>query len=132
MTENGDSKRPEPPSPDQYERLKQQAETLRQSELSGRSDKALQQSRKHQGMQAYVRYTGLGLQFAILILLSMGLGYLLDVWIGTSPWFLSGGALFGAVGGMIWLVRVVARMEAREGKRRTSSAATQSKAKRKD
>ncbi len=122
MAENGDSKRVEPPSPDQYERLKQQAETLRQSELSGRSDGAQKRARAQQGMQAYVRYTGMGLQFVLMILLPMGGGYLLDDWLGTSPWLVAAGALLGAVAAMVWLVRAVARMEARDKTRRDAGS----------
>jgi ATP synthase protein I len=110
---NGENKRPEPPSPDQYERLKRQAETLRQSELSGRSDGAHKRSRAQQGMQAYARYTGMGLQFVILMLLPMGGGYLADNWLGTTPWLMLVGAAIGAVAAMVWLVKAVARMEAR-------------------
>lgn len=111
MPENGDSKRPEPPSPDDYERLKQDAELLRKSKQSGRSDEAQRRSELRGGMNAYVRYTGIGLQFTLLMLLPLGLGYWADTWLGTLPWLTVVGAFGGAVGGMVWVVKSVLRME---------------------
>jgi F0F1-type ATP synthase assembly protein I len=119
VAENGDSKRPEPPSPDQYERLKREAEALRQSKLSGRSDDAARRRTLQSGMHAYMRYTGIGLQFVIALLLPVGLGYWLDSKLGTSPWLLVAGAVLGAIGAMVWVVRTVLRMERRDAGRKT-------------
>lgn len=113
MAENGDFKRPEPPSPDQYERLMREAEALRQSKLSGRSDDAVKRSTMQRGMHAYVRYTGIGLQFLLAMLLPVGLGYWLDSLLATSPWLTAGGAVAGAAGAMVWVVKTVLRMESR-------------------
>jgi ATP synthase protein I len=114
VPESGESKRPEPPSLDQYDRLKQEAEALRQSTVSGRSDKAVKRRSLQHGMHAYMRYTGIGLQFVIAMLLPVGLGYWLDGKFGTSPWLLVAGAVLGAVGAMVWVVRTVLRMERRD------------------
>lgn len=40
-------------------------------------------------------------------------GYFLDRWLGTDPWLMLGGALFGVVGGMISFFKAIARLEAK-------------------
>ncbi len=72
-------------------------------------------------MQSYVRYTGIGMQFLLMMLLPMGAGYWLDTWLGTLPWILVAGAALGAVGGMTWLVRSVRRMEAGSKRKKQES-----------
>jgi F0F1-type ATP synthase assembly protein I len=54
-------------------------------------------------------YIGLGLTFALAILLFFGLGYKLDAILGTLPLFSLIGALLGGVGGFIYLYRAVIR-----------------------
>ena len=119
MPENGDSKRPEPPSPDQYERLKKDAELLRNSKQSGRSDEAHHRQNLHRGMQSYVRYTGIGIQIVLIILLPTGLGFWLDDVLGTTPVLVLVGVALGATGAMVWVVKTVFRMESKSaGKQR--------------
>jgi ATP synthase protein I len=43
------------------------------------------------------------------ILVSGGIGFALDRWLGTWPWFLVGGLLFGIVVGFFELARIVWR-----------------------
>jgi len=43
------------------------------------------------------------------ILLLGGLGYALDAWLGTTPWFLVGGLLLGLVVGFYELAKTVWR-----------------------
>jgi F0F1-type ATP synthase assembly protein I len=113
MPENGDNKRPEAPSPDEYQRLKVEAERVRQTHQSGVSDEDVRRSSIKQGTHAYIRYTGIGLQFALMIVLPLGLGYWLDKQFNTLPWLMVAGALLGSVGGMVWVVKSVFRMENR-------------------
>ncbi|MEM7306932.1 MAG: AtpZ/AtpI family protein [Planctomycetota bacterium] len=57
--------------------------------------------------QDYVRYAGLGFQFAAtLVLFSLG-GWWLDGKLGSSPWLLLLGVLLGFGGGMLSLVKKV-------------------------
>ncbi len=42
------------------------------------------------------RYSGLGCLFAAAVLFSMGIGWLIDRWLGTLPLFMVIGALIGA------------------------------------
>ncbi|MBX3461077.1 MAG: AtpZ/AtpI family protein [Planctomycetes bacterium] len=110
-------KRPEAPEPEQYRRLEQEAEKLRQSAVSGQSDASRRRSRQQAGMHAYVRYTGIGMQFLLLMLLPMGAGYWADTALDTTPWLMVAGAVLGAIAAMTWLVRTVTRMESGQGKR---------------
>ena len=113
MAENGKARRPVPPSPEEYERLRRDAEALRQTKQSGQSDEAVRRSEVKSGTHAYIRYTGIGLQFMLMIVLPLGLGYWADTWLETLPWLTVVGAVLGSVGGMVWVVKSVFRMEAR-------------------
>jgi F0F1-type ATP synthase assembly protein I len=119
MPENRDAKRTEPPSPEEYERLRRDAEALRQTKQSGHSDEAVRRSKIKGGTHAYIRYTGIGLQFMLMIVLPLGLGYWTDTWLGTLPWLTVVGAGLGSVGGMVWVVKSVSRMEARNSEQET-------------
>ncbi|MBI1760624.1 MAG: AtpZ/AtpI family protein [Acidobacteria bacterium] len=39
------------------------------------------------------------------------LGYYLDAWLGTGPWLLIVGVILGTAGALIWLYRLVARIQ---------------------
>jgi F0F1-type ATP synthase assembly protein I len=69
-----------------------------------RAAKALQENVERAGTAAGASYTLIG-----AILLLGGIGYALDAWRGTTPWFLLGGLLLGIVVGMYELARVVWR-----------------------
>jgi F0F1-type ATP synthase assembly protein I len=67
-----------------------------------RSAKALQENAEQAGPAANASYTLIG---AIIVL--GGIGYAVDKWRGTSPWFLLGGLLLGLVVGFYELARTV-------------------------
>lgn len=67
-----------------------------------RSTRALQRSAEQAGPAAGASYTLIG-----AIILLGGIGYALDRWLGTSPWFLIGGLMLGIVVGMYELARTV-------------------------
>jgi len=69
-----------------------------------RSAKRLQENAERAGPAASASYTLIG-----AILLLGGLGYAIDAWRGTAPWFLVGGLLFGVVVGMWELAKTVWR-----------------------
>jgi F0F1-type ATP synthase assembly protein I len=69
-----------------------------------RSTKALQENAERAGPAAGASYTLIG-----AILLLGGIGYAVDAWQGTSPWFLMAGLLLGIVVGMWELAKVVWR-----------------------
>jgi len=66
------------------------------------SARALQENAERAGPAAGASYTLIG-----AIVLLGGLGYAIDYWRGTSPWFLLGGLLLGIVIGM-WEIAKVA------------------------
>ena len=67
-----------------------------------RSSRRLQEVVEQAGPAAGASYTLIG---AIIVL--GGIGYAIDAWRGTSPWFLLGGLLLGIVVGMWELARTV-------------------------
>ncbi len=109
MPQDGDSK-PVPPTSGEYEKLRREADSLRKIEGI---DEAKQQARvsSQQDMGKYLRYTGLGLQFLVMMALPMALGWWLDGLIGTRPWLMVAGAVLGIVAAMVFVVRTVTRME---------------------
>ena len=69
-----------------------------------RSTESLQENAERAGPAAGASYTMIG-----AILLFGGIGYALDAWRGTSPWFLMGGLLIGIAVGMWELAKTVWR-----------------------
>jgi F0F1-type ATP synthase assembly protein I len=67
-----------------------------------RSLKAFQDNVRRAGPAAAAGYTLIG-----AIILLGGIGYALDSWRGTSPWFLLSGLLLGVVVGLYELARTV-------------------------
>jgi F0F1-type ATP synthase assembly protein I len=69
-----------------------------------RSLKSFQENVRRAGPAAGASYTLIG-----AILLLGGIGYALDTWRGTSPWFLLGGLLLGLIVGFYELAMTVFR-----------------------
>ena len=67
-----------------------------------RSARSLQHSAEQAGPAAGAGYTLIG-----AILLLGGIGYAVDRWSCTAPWFLVGGLLLGVVVGMYELAKTV-------------------------
>jgi F0F1-type ATP synthase assembly protein I len=72
--------------------------------MLARSMKFLQENIRRSGPAASASYTLIG-----AIVLLGGLGYLLDQWRGSSPWFTLGGMILGMVVGFYELAKVVWR-----------------------
>jgi ATP synthase protein I len=51
--------------------------------------------------------SGVGLTLVLCTVLGFGLGYVLDGWLGTRPWLMLVGLLFGIAAGFINLFRAV-------------------------
>jgi F0F1-type ATP synthase assembly protein I len=79
------------------------ADNDRQSSFA-RSSKSLQENVTRSGPAMAASYTLVG----GLILLG-GIGYAVDAWRGTSPWFLLAGLTLGIVIGFYELVKTVSR-----------------------
>ena len=73
-----------------------------QSDFLARSFRHLQDSVRRSGPAAAASYTLIG-----AIILLGGIGYAIDEWRGTSPWFLLGGLLMGLVVGFYELAKMV-------------------------
>jgi len=56
------------------------------------------------------KYTAIGLEFPSTILGGLALGYLLDLYLETSPWFVVTITLFSLVGAFIRLVYMLQRL----------------------
>lgn len=69
-----------------------------------RSLKFLQENLRRSGPAMTAGYTLMG----ALVLLG-GIGYALDSWRGTSPWFLLTGLLLGLVVGFVELAKIIFR-----------------------
>lgn len=51
----------------------------------------------------------IGIQLVVSILLGVGIGYLLDRWLGTEPWLLVLFFVLGAIAGFREMIRTVSR-----------------------
>jgi F0F1-type ATP synthase assembly protein I len=67
-----------------------------------RSTKALQENAERSGPAAGASYTLIG-----ALLLLGGIGYAIDQWRGTAPWFLVGGLFLGVIVGLYEVARTV-------------------------
>ena len=72
--------------------------------VSSGSLKSLQTTISRSGPAATVSYTLIG-----AIVLLGGIGYALDEWQGTSPWFLFGGLILGLIVGFYELAKTIWR-----------------------
>ena len=75
-----------------------------QGAFLARSLRYMQEALRKSGPAATAGYTLLA---AIMVL--GGIGYALDAWRGTSPWFLVAGLLLGIVVGFVELARIIWR-----------------------
>jgi F0F1-type ATP synthase assembly protein I len=76
----------------------------RDRDLLARSFQHLQENVRRSGPAAAASYTLIG-----AIILLGGIGYAVDEWRGTSPWFLLGGLLLGLIVGFYDLAKTVFR-----------------------
>lgn len=76
-----------------------------------RSFRHLQENIRKSGPAAAASYTLIG-----AIILLGGIGYAIDEWRGTSPWFLLGGLLLGLVVGFYDLAKTVFGQAGKEWK----------------
>lgn len=58
------------------------------------------------GMGGDQKYMGLGIQAGVSVAFYVGLGVLLDKWLGTLPWLTLVGALLGIIGMFYLFVRM--------------------------
>lgn len=63
------------------------------------------------------RYSGLGVDLVTNTLVGTGLGYLLDRWLGTIPWFMISGLVLGSVAGFVTVFRALSKQDKEEPKK---------------
>ncbi len=56
-------------------------------------------------------YSTLGIEMGLAVAVGVGIGYYLDKWLGTQPWFLIIFLFFGIVAGFRSLYRALKRLE---------------------
>ena len=57
------------------------------------------------------RYSALGFEMALSVLIGLGIGYYLDKWLGTEPWLMILWLAFGFAAGVRSLYRAAKRSE---------------------
>ena len=68
---------------------------------------------------------GRGMDFALVVLVFLGIGYGIDRWLGTRPWFMIGLVIFAVVGQFIKMYyEYTAAMEQHEAERAQRSRAS--------
>lgn len=109
MPDNQPGKQPDAPSEEEYRRLAEEARKLREHDPKAR------ESEQRRGMNAaanaWLKYTSVGLQFVLVLLLPLGLGYWADTYFGTLPWLTLVGFALGAAAAMTSIIREVLRMD---------------------
>jgi ATP synthase protein I len=73
---------------------------------------------KHGNALSGGEFAGIGLQFAVVILVFTGVGYWLDRRLGTSPWLLVLGVFAGAAAGIFSMYQKVSAVQRREADER--------------
>jgi F0F1-type ATP synthase assembly protein I len=84
----------------------------------------LQNEEKDASWQASIResspYMGLGFQLAGAMLIYIFGGYLLDLWLDTSPWFLLAGSVVGMIAFFFQIYRLTIRLSKPKSEKPTS------------
>jgi ATP synthase protein I len=88
-------------------------EDLRAAEAKRRKARARPQDRG-QGLAFAMR---IGVEIVSALIVGVGIGLLLDWWLGTKPWFLVGFFVLGATAGFMNVFRVVAHLGGQVGYR---------------
>ncbi|MDP1808261.1 MAG: AtpZ/AtpI family protein [Actinomycetota bacterium] len=57
------------------------------------------------------RYSGLGVDLVANTLVGLGFGYLLDRWLGTTPWLMIVGLVMGSVSGFMTIFRALSEQD---------------------
>jgi ATP synthase protein I len=62
-------------------------------------------------LKQFASYSTLGLEMGLSVALGVGIGYYLDKWLNTEPWFLIIFIIFGVAAGFRSLYRAVKRLQ---------------------
>ena len=93
------------------------ARVLKRSGTMGKKQSSFSYKRSAESLQDNVRRAGpaAGASYTLIgaIILLGGIGYAIDEWRGTAPWFLLGGLLLGLIVGFYELAKTVWGQDAR-------------------
>ena len=62
-------------------------------------------------LKQFASYSTLGLEMGLSVAVGVGIGYYLDKWLKTAPWFLIIFIIFGVAAGFRSLYRAVKRLQ---------------------
>ena len=97
----------EPPQP--FRDLDRRLKRLRAEDDDG----ARAAAERGRGLSLALR---MGVELVAALVVGVGIGFLLDRWLGTAPWLLIAFFLLGAAAGMLNVFRVASRMDRGAGK----------------
>lgn len=96
------------PSQEEYQKLAEGVRGLRQHDT--RENAAERRFGDHSATNSWLKYTSVGLQFVLVLLLPLGLGYWADTYFDILPWLTLTGFAVGAVAAMTSIILEVQRM----------------------
>lgn len=120
-------RQPDQPSEDEYRKLAEQAKALREHDPGSRERES--RSRMNAAANSWLKYTTVGLQFVLVLLLPLGIGYWGDSYFGTLPWLTLVGFALGAVAAMASIIREVMRMDEQDRKQAQAGQADKGRGK---
>ena len=62
------------------------------------------------GMMKYMKYSTIGIELSLSIIVGGGIGYWLDSWLGTEPWMLIFWLMCGTIAGFRSLYKATKRI----------------------
>ena len=88
------------------------AERIRKAQEARAAANGSQQASRQGDMSTLARGLRIGAEFVAAILVGSGIGYLIDMFVGTSPWALLIMFMVGFAAGIVNVTRVVAELNA--------------------
>ena len=74
-------------------------------------------SERGKPIQSYLRYSAVGIELGLSVLVGLFVGKYLDDWLGTKPWLLLLFLILGVVAGFRSIIRAARRMMQEEKER---------------
>lgn len=90
--------------------------------MSSPTDPRNRKSDWREGLRAASPYLGLGMQLALAMAFFSGGGYLLDRWLGSTPWLTVVGGVVGMVAVFVQVIRVSKELDQKARQRRRPRA----------
>jgi len=78
--------------------------------------------RVRETFQKYLRFSTMGLELGLSVIIGLLIGQALDGWLGTDPWLTLLFLIFGMVAGFRSVYRLVREMQRRDREKRDETA----------